>query len=126
MTSKFITSASPQLTFSIFQPFTAYHYRQSSECTIPMSVEDIQDRFRALRLSDVAGESEITSEPSNMAETQPRRFGSLLIDPKWADLEIRCHGRTYLAHRAIVCTASKVFDRQCDVSVNILYIRCIY
>ncbi|KAK3719627.1 hypothetical protein LTR37_004164 [Vermiconidia calcicola] len=43
-----------------------------------------------------------------------KRVGSLLIDPKYSDLEICCDGRTYLVHRAIVCSRSEVLAKECD------------
>ena len=41
-------------------------------------------------------------------------IGSLLLDPKYSDLEIRCDGKTFRVHRAIVCSKSKVLAEECD------------
>ncbi|KAF2165107.1 hypothetical protein M409DRAFT_24493 [Zasmidium cellare ATCC 36951] len=41
-------------------------------------------------------------------------IGALLHDPKYADLEIRCGGKSFKVHRAIVCSRSKVLDRECS------------
>lgn len=40
--------------------------------------------------------------------------GALLNDPKYADLEIRCDGKSFKLHRAIVCPRSKVLDIECS------------
>lgn len=38
----------------------------------------------------------------------------LLMEEKYADLTIRCGGRDFKAHRAIVCTQSAFFDKACS------------
>ncbi|KAK4550799.1 hypothetical protein LTR36_000379 [Oleoguttula mirabilis] len=43
-----------------------------------------------------------------------KSIGSLLLDPKYSDLEIRCEGRSYNVHRAIVCSSSEVIARMCN------------
>lgn len=41
-------------------------------------------------------------------------IGELLLDPKYADLEIQCGGKRFLVHRPIVCKRSRVIERECD------------
>lgn len=41
-------------------------------------------------------------------------MSALLNDSKYADLEIRCDGKTFKVHRAIVCPRSKVLDIECS------------
>ncbi|KAK4498499.1 hypothetical protein PRZ48_011157 [Zasmidium cellare] len=38
----------------------------------------------------------------------------LYLDTRYADLEIRCPGKRFKVHRAIVCPRSKVLDRECS------------
>ena len=47
-------------------------------------------------------------------ESLAKGIGSLLRDPKYSDLEIRCEGRTYYVHRAIMCSRSQVLAKECD------------
>ncbi|KAK1057991.1 hypothetical protein LTR74_013759 [Friedmanniomyces endolithicus] len=43
-----------------------------------------------------------------------REMGSLLRQPKFWDLEIKCEGRSYYVHRLIVCSNSPVLARECE------------
>ncbi|TKA40365.1 hypothetical protein B0A54_09314 [Friedmanniomyces endolithicus] len=43
-----------------------------------------------------------------------KQMGSLLREPKFWDLEIKCEGRSYYVHRLIVCSNSPVLARECE------------
>ncbi|KAL9533346.1 hypothetical protein SMMN14_03010 [Sphaerulina musiva] len=43
-----------------------------------------------------------------------KQFAMLRKNPKYSDLEIRCDGRVFKLHRAIVCTMSKTLTKECD------------
>lgn len=51
-------------------------------------------------------------------------FASLLTDPKYSDLEIRCEDRKFPVHRAIVCCTSIVLARECDGGFMVRYVDC--
>ncbi|CAK4033961.1 BTB POZ domain-containing [Lecanosticta acicola] len=41
-------------------------------------------------------------------------FSRLLDDPKYSDLEIVCDGHVFRVHRNVVCSQSRVLERECD------------
>ncbi|KAI9771147.1 MAG: hypothetical protein M1840_002498 [Geoglossum simile] len=43
-------------------------------------------------------------------------LASLLFEDKYSDLTITCGGRTFRAHRAVVCPQAPFFDKACDGS----------
>ncbi|TKA79854.1 hypothetical protein B0A55_02797 [Friedmanniomyces simplex] len=47
-------------------------------------------------------------------ENLGKGMGSLLLNPRYSDLEIRCEGRSYLVHRLIVCSNSPVLAQECE------------
>lgn len=42
-------------------------------------------------------------------------LGSLLLDGKYTDLEIKCGDKSFKVHRAVVCNKSAVLAKQCDL-----------
>lgn len=45
---------------------------------------------------------------------------SLYLDTKYADLVIKCHGRSFKVHHAIVCPRSRVWDKECSGGFMVL------
>ena len=48
-----------------------------------------------------------------------KRVGSLFNDPKYADLQVRCDGKIFYVHRAIVCSVSEVLANECEVALKV-------
>ena len=58
-------------------------------------------------------------------EALNKSIGSLLLDPKFSDLEFQCDGRAYPVHRAILCSRSEVFANEYDENSKVSMSRTI-
>ncbi|RDA90593.1 hypothetical protein CP533_6939, partial [Ophiocordyceps camponoti-saundersi (nom. inval.)] len=63
----------------------------------------------------VKGNDDMVPTSNDPSPSIYRDLSRLLVDEKYSDLTIRCGGRNFKVHRAILCSQSAFFAKACDI-----------